>query len=134
MVKNRRKNLLNLILCITHILINIACRGQESTHIHHITIDQLKENVIGKDVQFIDVRTQREYDLGHIDDAVLINILNKKSFVENVQQFDKNKPIYLYCHVGGRSGRASKLLEKLGFTKIYDFTGGWKAWLENKDQ
>ncbi|WP_010177173.1 rhodanese-like domain-containing protein [Aquimarina agarilytica] len=93
----------------------------------------LKQDVIGKNVQFIDVRSPKEYNEGHIDDAINMNIAEVDNFIKQTQQLDKNKPVYLYCYTGGRSGKASKILAKAGFTSIYDFTGGWKAWSKDLD-
>ena len=38
-------------------------------------------------------------------------------------EMDKSQPVYLYCFGGGRSRRASQLLDSLGFSKIYDYSG-----------
>lgn len=132
MVRKRRKSILKIFLFIGLLLCVISCKAQETQHIHNLTLAQLKAQVIAKDVQLVDVRTTDEYKNGHIDDAININITNKKHFIEQVKIMDKEAPIYVYCHIGGRSRKASKLLEKLGFKSIYDFSGGWNAW--TKDQ
>ncbi|MGA1227026.1 MAG: rhodanese-like domain-containing protein [Tamlana sp.] len=106
----------------------ISCNSQVEKKTSTIDLPTLKKDVIGKDVQLIDVRSPEEYNAGHIDDAININIANQENFNNKIQELDKNKPVYIYCHSGGRSHRASKIMEGLGFTKIYDFTGGWKAW------
>ena len=93
-----------------------------------IDLETLKTEAIGKDVQLIDVRTANEYNSGHIDDAVNIDIMNNATFEQEVQKLDKSKPVFLYCKLGGRSKKASKKLEELGFEKIYDFSGGYSAW------
>ena len=62
-----------------------------------IPLATLKEEAIGKDVQFIDVRTAIEYKNGHIDDALNMNILNKKKFKEQTELLDMSKPVYVYC-------------------------------------
>jgi rhodanese-related sulfurtransferase len=111
-----------LILCI-------SCKGQEEAHgTQVIDIQTLKTEVIGKDVQLVDVRSEREYNQGHIDDAININIANKDNFKKEIQKLDKTKPVYIYCQAGVRSHRASKIMQELGFTTIYDFTGGWGVW------
>ena len=108
-----------------------ACKGEKPKEGYQsIDLKTLKQEVIGKDVQFIDVRTPLEYSNGHIDDAINMNILNRKKFKEQTTQLDPNKPVYLYCMSGGRSYHASKLLQSLGFEIVYDFTGGWSEWLE----
>lgn len=128
MATKRRKSLLIQLIFYVLISIYIGCKTQSSDVINTITLKELKKNVIGKNVQLIDVRTPKEYDKGHIDNAVNINIYDKNQFLKQVTQFNKTQPIYLYCHTGVRSKKASKILQKLGFTKIYDFSEGWKSW------
>ena len=118
------KKLFILSLLITF----ISCNSQVTNKTITIDLPTLKTEVIGKNVQFIDVRSQSEYQNGHIDNAININISNKNNFEQEVNTLDKNKPIYVYCHSGGRSNKACKVLEELGFVSIYNFSGGWKAW------
>jgi len=93
-----------------------------------VDIKTIQESVINKDVQFVDIRTPKEYEAGYIDDAINISIADKEKFLTTVQKLDKEKPIYIYCYSGWRSHRAAKLLASIGFRKIYDFKGGYKAW------
>ena len=132
MVKQWRKSILKSFVFLVLIFNLISCNAQKTEHIHNLTLEQLKTEVIGKDVQLVDVRTPKEYKAGHIDDAININIYNRETFTTKVKQLNKQAPIYVYCHIGGRSGKASKILDELGFKNIYDFSGGWKAW--KKDQ
>lgn len=113
---------------ITLFMVCLSCNAQENKAIHIIDLQTLKTDVIGKDVQLVDVRSKKEYNQGHIDDAININIADKATFSKEIQKLDKTKPVYIYCHAGVRSHRASKLMTDLGFTTIYDFKGGWSAW------
>jgi len=48
-------------------------------------------------------------------------ILTKEDpdFVTKVStRFDKNKPLYIYCAVGGRSNKAAKKLISVGFESV----------------
>jgi len=109
----------------------LSCKGRKPKEGYKsIGLETLKAEVIGKDVQFIDVRTHLEYSKGHIDDAINMNILNRKKFKEQTEVLNKNEPVYLYCMSGGRSYHASKLLQSLGFKTIYDYTNGWSEWTE----
>jgi rhodanese-related sulfurtransferase len=107
-----------------------ACQAQQNENVEEITAEQLKADAVGKDVQFIDVRTEGEYERGHIDDAVNMNISNPQNFKKQVAGLNKDKPVYLYCHSGNRSGKASAELSDMGFTKIYEYSGGWSNWSE----
>ena len=109
-------------------LILTSCNSQTNKKISRIDLETLKKEVIGKDVQFVDVRTEKEYHAGHIDDAININVLNETTFKEKIKELDKSKPVYIYCLSGGRSNKASKIMEALGFSQVYDFSGGWSTW------
>ena len=113
---------------LSALLLTVFCQSQVASKTTVIDLETLKTEAIGKDVQLIDVRTANEYNSGHIDDAVNIDIMNNATFEQEVQKLDKSKPVFLYCKLGGRSKRASKKLEELGFEKIYDFSGGYSAW------
>jgi rhodanese-related sulfurtransferase len=80
-----------------------------------------------KSVQLVDVRTPQEVAQGHLPNALNINIADA-DFQAKMGKLDKSKPIAVYCGVGGRSGRAAKMLSEMGFKKIYDLEGGLKAW------
>lgn len=89
----------------------------------------VKNEILGKDVQLVDVRTPEEYESGHIDDALNFNIIDSESFLRQIEGLDKEKPVYLYCKMGGRSNRAAKLLQNKGFVEIYDYSGGYNDWV-----
>ncbi len=108
-----------------------AC-AQEHKGVEVIDIHTIQKEVIGKEVQLIDIRTPKEYENGYIDDAINIPIADKQAFVKAFSNLQKDKPVYIYCYSGIRSHRAGKLLSELGFTKIYDFKGGWKVWSTRK--
>jgi rhodanese-related sulfurtransferase len=77
--------------------------------------------------QILDVRTPEEWNGGIIKGAKKINFFDK-DFNQQITSLDKTKPIYVYCKSGGRSGKAAKQLEKMGFTTIYNLLGGITAW------
>ena len=82
-----------------------------------------------KEVQLVDVRTKKEYQEGHIKDAVNIDY-NSDEFNKLVAHLDKDKPTYVYCLAGGRSSAASKVLKEKGFKEVYDLEGGMRKWKE----
>lgn len=80
------------------------------------------------DIQLIDVRTEKEWQQGHLKNAQNFEI-NNPSWDLQTSTLDKTKPVYVYCAKGGRSKRSAKQLKKAGFTTIYDLDGGIRAWL-----
>ena len=101
-----------------------SCNGQTSKNIETIeaTAFAKKINETPK-AQILDVRTPEEFTLGHIDDATNVNIL-ADDFVANIKNFDKSKPVFVYCKSGGRSQKAANKLQELGFKTIYNLDGG----------
>ncbi|MEJ4089417.1 rhodanese-like domain-containing protein [Galbibacter orientalis] len=92
------------------------------------SIIEFKE-VASEGFVLIDVRTPEEYAQGFIGGAINMDMKNK-SFISNIQQIDKNKKVYLYCKAGGRSAKASKVLDSLGYKNIINLEGGFDAWKE----
>jgi len=73
----------------------------------------------------LDVRTPDEYAEGHIKGAKLIPI---QELAGRLAEVPHDKQVYLYCHSGARSARASKLLADHGYTNIENIKGGIVAW------
>ena len=92
------------------------------------SIIEFKE-VASEGFVLIDVRTPEEYAQGFIGGAINMDMKNE-SFVSNIQQIDKNKKVYLYCKAGGRSAKASKVLDSLGYKNIINLEGWFDAWKE----
>ncbi|MEO2050941.1 MAG: rhodanese-like domain-containing protein [Allomuricauda sp.] len=114
------------------VFINVfACQSQKESPIQSIDKEAIKTEVIGKDVQLVDVRTPGEYNAGHIDDAVNFDLSDSTTFMKQIETLDKDQPVYLYCLVGSRSAYAAKILRSKGFTQIFDFSGGYNDWIKN---
>ncbi len=82
--------------------------------------------MMSDDVIILDVRTQEEYDEGHIANALLLPDYEIQEKAETVIT-DKKQTILIYCRTGIRSERASRELIDLGYEKVYDF-GGIADW------
>lgn len=70
----------------------------------------------------LDVRTQEEYDQGHIPGAVVIPDTEIEARAEEVLP-DKDQLILVYCRSGRRSKNAAQILVELGYTNIKEFGG-----------
>lgn len=105
--------------------------AQQLEQVKVLQPNDYKNAIINKDVQLIDVRTNREYNAGHIKKALNIDVFNKNTFVAHFRKLDTDKPVYLYCRSGSRSQTAAKLLVDLGFKEIYDLRGGYINWKSN---
>lgn len=112
------------------ILCSLAGYSQQKNNVTVLGYNDFKEAVTEKKVQLIDLRTDEEYEAGFIDNAIQMNFLKPEVFSNQITTLNKEAPIYVYCHSGGRSRKASKLLIKKGFTTVYDFSGGYKLWTQ----
>lgn len=65
----------------------------------------------------IDVRTEAEWNAGHIEGAILIPYESIGARIEAVTK-DRSKRIYVYCRSGRRSKIAKESLEKLGYRDV----------------
>jgi len=79
-----------------------------------------------KEVIVLDVRTEDEYNQGHIENSVLLPVDEIKLKAGTVLP-DKSATILIYCRSGNRSFYASKDLLALGYTEVFDF-GGIISW------
>lgn len=79
-----------------------------------------------KDYIILDVRTQEEYDEGHIENAILIPDFEIEEKAESVLT-DKNALILVYCRSGRRSKIASEKLAEMGYKNVKEF-GGINTW------
>ena len=81
----------------------------------------------GEDLVVVDVRTQEEYDAGHIPGAVLVPNEEIGDPVPDQLREDLDQPLLLYCRSGRRSKEAAEKLAALGYTQVYEF-GGIQDW------
>lgn len=73
----------------------------------------------------LDVRTQEEFDQGHIPGAVCLP--NEFIAADMPFPFGKDTDLLLYCRSGNRSAEAAEKLRELGFSNVFDF-GGIQDW------
>lgn len=76
----------------------------------------------------LDVRTPDEYETGIIPGAINIDIYKGQGFVYQVDQQDKTKNYYVYCHAGVRSAKACAIMKEMGFEHTNNLIGGIAQW------
>ena len=95
---------------------------QEASFVN-ITAEKAKQLMDTEENYIIlDVRTQEEYDQGHIPGAILIPDNRIDADAEKILT-DQNQLILVYCRSGRRSKLAAERLVQLGYTNIKEFGG-----------
>jgi adenylyltransferase/sulfurtransferase len=82
-----------------------------------------------RDFMLIDVREPHEHEIVSIDGAVLIP---KGEFLDGsaLAKLPQDKPIVLFCKVGGRSAEALAVVKGAGFNDAIHVGGGILAWVD----
>ena len=77
----------------------------------------------------IDVRTQDEFDLGHIDSAINLDFYSD-TFHNDILSLPKNETIVLYCRTNNRSSKTATILKENGYREILVIRGGITEWVK----
>ena len=102
-------------------------KGQkEMGEYQRITPQEAKAMMQKGEAVILDVRTEEEYDQGHIENSLLLPYDEIGQKAEGMLS-DKDTPILVYCRSGQRSKAAAKSLLQLGYSEVYDF-GGLMDW------
>ena len=75
----------------------------------------------------VDVRSQREYQAGHVPGAIHVPFWSAFT-TESLNQVDKSQPLVLYCEHGPRAGIAKLAFKLSDFENISYLAGHFTAW------
>ena len=125
-------------LMAAFVLVLIACQRQSVDVVGkevnaddgvytNVNADELNAMLNNKDFVFVNVHIPFE---GDITDTDLSIPYDQISAPENLSQLpaDKNAKIVLYCRSGRMSAIAAEVLVSLGYTNIWNLTGGMVDW------
>ena len=110
-------------------------RGEEkpaddAKKLPEISVEELKRRKdAGEDLFILDVREPHEYQICNLGGYLIpLNDLPKR-----VNELDSSREIVAHCKMGGRSAKAVDFLQKAGFKKVKNLTGGITAWADRVD-
>ncbi len=108
------------LLVVLFLFTAVACAKSSDGSIEKQAWQEIRNGAL-----LVDVRTQKEYDAGHLEGALLIPY---DQIPQRLAEFgeDKNRSIVVYCRSGKRAGIAEETLRKAGFTHVLN-AGGYKA-------
>ena len=104
--------------------------------VKRIDPERAKELLENPNFTYIDVRTEGEFETGHVPGAKNAPFMvrgpggaglrDNEHFIETMRShFEHDSKLIIGCLKGGRSGRASQLLAAGGFTNVHDMRGGY---------
>lgn len=73
----------------------------------------------------VDVRTEKEFNRGHIEGAVNIPVDELR---ERLAEFPKGRRIDIYCEAGLRGYLANRILRQNGYNEVFNLSGGYVLW------
>jgi rhodanese-related sulfurtransferase len=79
-----------------------------------------------EDAQIVDVRTDAEWEDGHLADARHVPL---DELPREAESLDQGRPVVFYCRVGERSAVAAQAFRASGWD-AYSIEGGLVAWAE----
>jgi rhodanese-related sulfurtransferase len=71
---------------------------------------------------YLDVRTEAEYQAGHVPGAILLPVEQLEQRWQELERY-RDQPLVVYCRSGRRSAIAVRLLADKGFTGLEDGGG-----------
>ena len=100
----------------------------EKAKIEQISVERMNEILSNEnDLQFVDVRRAAEHISGHAPKTINLPLNN---LAKEIGKLDSTKPTFVICQGGYRSSAGTSILEKAGFKKIYNISGGTAAWIK----
>lgn len=111
-----------MVLVVIGLAMSFMSRGDSKGLVSY---EELQQKLTDKaPIVLLDVRTQEEFNNGHIPGALL---LPYDEIDQKAAQLLPEKEIIIYCRSGRRSAIAKDSLEALGYTNVKDF-GGMNRW------
>lgn len=110
------------IILLTLFIRNETRRGGQS-----VSVQKLVDMVNRENALVLDVRDKKEFEAGHIVDAVNIPYGALESRLDELAKH-RERPIVVACRMGQHSGAAGTLLRKKGFVNVSRLTGGIAEW------
>jgi rhodanese-related sulfurtransferase len=81
----------------------------------NISCDDIRQT-LEAGATLLDVRTTDEFKVGSLPNAKNIPLAILPLLAH--EQIEKEKPVFIYCHSGGRAVIAERILAGLGFTEV----------------
>ena len=109
---------------------------EESGTVENISVYELEKLLTDKNqkICIIDVRTEQEYNLVHMNDTILIPLdtIENGESIPKIRELASTNKLILHCKLGGRSAKATIALKRFDIP-AYNLSGGIDAWAKEVD-
>jgi len=109
------------------VLLVLFIRNETQRGGRSVSAQELVNLVNREDAVVLDVRDQKEFEQGHIPNAVNIPYASLDGRMAELDQY-KEQPIVLTCKMGQHAGTAGTALRKQGFLNVSRLSGGIAEW------
>tara|TARA_Y100000766_G_scaffold224373_1_gene196968 strand:- start:237 stop:629 length:393 start_codon:yes stop_codon:yes gene_type:complete len=116
-------------IAILYLIFIFSCELLSSPEINIISESDFIE-LQDSEYTLIDVRTQDEFDLGYINNAINLDFYSD-TFKNDILSLPKNETIVLYCRTNNRSSKTAAILQENGYRDILVIKGGITEWVKN---
>ena len=110
------------VVLLIALVVTEARKGGKSVSVHEAT-----RLVNQEDAVFLDVREKKDFNAGHMVDAVNIPLARLKERSVEIDKH-KTKPVIIVDAMGQHSGSAAKILKEAGFENVVRLKGGVSSW------
>lgn len=101
--------------------------GLATAAIAQIPVDELRDRIAeGANLQVVDVRRPGEYSGGHVPGAINITLAHLE---QDLATLNSDRPTAVICASGYRSSAATSILERRGFSQLFNVVGGTSGWI-----
>ncbi|PTX44695.1 rhodanese-related sulfurtransferase [Christiangramia gaetbulicola] len=94
--------------------------------VSYISVEQLRMKQLKDEVILLDTRSAEEFEVSHIEDALLVGYDDFDLY--RLPNISKDKNIIVYCSLGIRSEQIGEKLKKAGFENVQNLFGGIFEW------
>ena len=110
-----------LALFATFILLRSKTGSQSVSSNQAVLLINRKDGVV------LDIRDKKEFETGHIVDAINIPSGKLAARLPELEKF-KDRPVIVVCKMGQHSGDACRTLTNAGFGQVVRMQGGMAEW------
>ncbi len=106
-----------------------SCQAQDRGF-ESVSSDAFEKLIADTSVVRLDVRTAEEFEAGHIENAINIDVLKDDFEANALSILPVGKVLAVYCRSGRRSKKAAHILVKRGY-KVIELDQGYNGWVES---